>query len=236
MVFRLRTTNEITMQDLFNYFAKRCDSLSEKEVPASIIGRLKRLNRRDREALKSLLIEKGKQLETSGHTHVIEWLETCITLINRHAFHFNRVFFSPGDEIKNEIKQLLDHATETVDLCIFTITDNELARKIKACYKRGVKVRIITDDEKMEDNGSEIRKLAKAGIPVKTDHSHYHMHNKFGIIDKQIAITGSFNWTYTATKHNQENLVATTKYEIVKQYDEEFDRLWKELFELPKVK
>ncbi|HYQ58909.1 MAG TPA: phospholipase D-like domain-containing protein [Draconibacterium sp.] len=220
------------MQDLYNYFVKRCDSLVENEVPKSITGRLKKLNRREREQLKTMLIEKGKQFETSGHYNVISWLQNCITLINRHAFHFNRVFFSPGHEIKDEIKQLLNHANETVDLCIFTITDNELAKRIIACHKRGVKVRIITDDEKMEDNGSEITQLAQAGIPVKTDHSHYHMHNKFGIIDNKIAITGSFNWTYTATKHNQENLVATTKYEIVQQYNDEFKRLWKELFEL----
>ncbi len=219
------------MQDLYNYFAKRCDSLNEKHVPKSVIGRLKKINRYDREKLKGMLIEKAKQLENSGHKNVINWLETCIDLINQHAFHFNRVFFSPGNEIKNEIKLLLDRAEETVDLCIFTITDNELSRKIKACHKRGVKVRIITDDEKTEDSGSEILKLAKAGIPVKTDHSHYHMHNKFGIIDNQIAITGSFNWTYTATKHNQENLLATTKFEIVKQYQEEFERLWKTLFD-----
>jgi len=218
------------MQDLFNYFAKRSDSLNEKHVPKSVIGRLKKLNRNDREVLKDILIKKGKELENAGHKNVISWLEICINLINEHAFHFNRVFFSPGTEIKNEIKLLLDRAEETVDLCIFTITDNELAKSIKNCYKRGVKVRIITDDEKTEDSGSEILKLAQAGIPVKTDHSHYHMHNKFGIIDKQIAITGSFNWTYTATKHNQENLLATTKYEIVKQYNEEFERLWKELF------
>jgi phosphatidylserine/phosphatidylglycerophosphate/cardiolipin synthase-like enzyme len=62
------------------------------------------------------------------------------------------------------------------------------------------------------------------------------MHNKFGIIDNKIAITGSFNWTYSATKHNHENLVATTKFEIVKQYEEEFNRLWKQLFELQELK
>lgn len=220
------------MQDLYNYFAKRSDSLNEKHVPKSVIGRLKKLNRSDREALKNKLIEKGKMLENSGYKNVIDWLETCIALINQHAFHFNRVFFSPGNEIKNEIKLLLDHAEENVDLCIFTITDNELAQKIKDCHKRGVKVRVITDDEKMEDNGSEIFHLSKAGIHIKTDHSHYHMHNKFGIIDNKIAITGSFNWTYTATKHNQENLLATSKFEIVKQYHEEFERLWLELFDL----
>ena len=90
---------------------------------------------------------------------------------------------------------------------------------------------MITDDEKTTAKGSEIFKLEKAGIPIKTDHSHDHIHNKFGVLDTRIAITGSFNWTYTALKHNQENLLATSKFESVKQYKNEFDRLWKELFD-----
>lgn len=218
------------MQQIFNYFLNHKNALNKTNVPRSVIGQLKKLNRTKREHLKSFLIEKAKGLEDLGQSGAISWLETCIDIINENSFHFNRVFFSPGNEIKNEIKLLLEQAEESVDLCIFTITDNELAGKIKACKNRGVKVRIITDDEKVEDNGSEIYQLHNAGIPVKTDHSRYHMHNKFGIIDKQIAITGSFNWTYTATKHNQENLLATSKYEIVKQYNDEFERLWKELF------
>lgn len=218
------------MQKILNYFVNHKNSLNKKHVPKSVTGQIRKLDRNQREQLKSLMIEKAKGFEELSQSQSIDWLETCIQIINRHAFHFNRVFFSPGNEIKNEIRFLLDHAETGVDLCIFTITDNELAGKIKACYKRGVKVRIITDDEKTADNGSEIAKLARAGIEIKTDHSKYHMHNKFGIIDNKIAITGSFNWTYTATKHNQENLLATSKYEIVKQYKTEFERLWNELF------
>lgn len=219
------------MQDIFNYFLNHKSALNKKHVPGSVQVQIKKLDRQQRDQLKSMLIEKAKVLNDLGQSKAIEWLELCIEIINENAFHFNRVFFSPGNEIKNEIKFLLDHAQTSVDLCIFTITDNELAGKIKACKNRGVKVRIITDDEKVNDNGSEIHKLAKVGIPIKIDHSRYHMHNKFGIIDGRIAITGSFNWTYTATKHNQENLLATSKYEIVKQYNEEFERLWIELFD-----
>jgi phosphatidylserine/phosphatidylglycerophosphate/cardiolipin synthase-like enzyme len=219
------------MQEIFNYFVNQSDTLNKKHVPKSVLGTIKKLDRYKREKLKAQLIEKAKGLESLGQSKAIAWLETCIDIINENSFHFNRVFFSPGTEIKNEIKFLLDQAEESVKLCIFTITDNELAGKIKACKNRGVKVRIITDDEKTEDSGSEIQKLAQAGIPIKTDHSRYHMHNKFGIIDNRVAITGSFNWTYTATKHNQENLLATSKYEIVKQYNDEFERLWNELFD-----
>jgi phosphatidylserine/phosphatidylglycerophosphate/cardiolipin synthase-like enzyme len=84
----------------------------------------------------------------------------------------------------------------------------------------------------MYDHGSAIWDLKNAGIPVKTDHSRYHMHHKFGIIDSRIVFTGSFNWTYTASKHNQENLLITTNFDINKQYSEEFEQLWAEMFKL----
>jgi phosphatidylserine/phosphatidylglycerophosphate/cardiolipin synthase-like enzyme len=58
------------------------------------------------------------------------------------------------------------------------------------------------------------------------------MHHKFGIIDSRIVFTGSFNWTYTATKHNQENLLITTNVDIVGQYSEQFEELWKEMYKL----
>ncbi len=91
---------------------------------------------------------------------------------------------------------------------------------------------MITDDRKIFDRGSEIQNLRNKGIDIKIDHSEYHMHNKFGIIDDRIAFTGSFNWTYTAQKHNQENLLVTTNQSIVEQFKSEFDRLWQEMFKL----
>ncbi len=74
--------------------------------------------------------------------------------------------------------------------------------------------------------------MRQAGINVKIDHSQYHMHNKFGVIDNKIVFTGSFNWTYTASKHNQENLLVTTNSSIVQQFSEEFEKLWDVMYAL----
>ncbi len=107
-----------------------------------------------------------------------------------------------------------------------------MAKEIVNCYRRGLSVEIITDDQKIFDRGSEIQDLRGLGIDIKIDHSQYHMHNKFGIIDNRIVFTGSFNWTYTASKHNQENLLVTTNGSIVQQFADEFGKLWNEMYVL----
>lgn len=221
------------MDSIQHYFVHNFDRLEQLQVDLSIIQKINQLDRAQRGELRNQLFDRAKVLEEtkSGH-QIVVWLQACFKLIDKHSYRFNNVFFSPGYEIKDTIARLLREADSAVDLCVFTITDYELAKQINACMHRGVKVRIITDDEKTVARGSEIFQLQYAGIPIKTDHSRYHMHNKFGVIDKRVAITGSFNWTYTATKHNQENLLTTSNFDIVNQYQNEFNRLWDQMFYL----
>ena len=221
------------MHTIVRFFVQNFDNIRQVEVPVSIKKRINQLDRAERGELRNQLFERAKLLgQTKPTEQITDWLQGCFQVMDQFSFHYNRVFFSPGNGIKESIMKLLRDARSTVDLCVFTITDAELAHQILDCHRRKVRIRIITDDEKIMDDGSEIFRLQKNGIAIKTDHSHYHMHNKFGILDRRVAITGSFNWTYTATRHNQENMLATSKHEIVKQYQAEFDRLWDEMFVL----
>ena len=88
-------------------------------------------------------------------------------------------------------------AKKTIDLAIFSFTNNDLADALIAAHERGVKVRIITDDEAMKGKGADTQRMADAGIPCRTDsEEQYHMHNKFMVVDQTILLTGSFNWTF----------------------------------------
>lgn len=221
------------MDQLVRYLTDNFGKPFTNEMDFEIARLIKRLNREERGDLRYRLFNETRRLDASNSgQQALFWLQNCFELIDKYMFHLHKVFFSPGTDIIESISDLLGQANKSLDLCVFTITDDRLATDLLDCLERGIKVRIITDDEKMYDNGSAIQDLKNAGIPVKIDHSRYHMHHKFGIIDSRIIFTGSFNWTYSASSHNQENMLVTTNFEIVKQYVDQYELLWNEMFKL----
>jgi phosphatidylserine/phosphatidylglycerophosphate/cardiolipin synthase-like enzyme len=162
---------------------------------------------------------------------VTEWLEDVIKVLRPRPPKEPprpRVYFSPGDECLNAIRGLLDRAKKTVEICVFTITDDRITDTIFETAGRGVKVRIITDDDKSLDAGSDIFRLRSRGVPVRCDRSEYHMHHKFAIFDRQTVLTGSYNWTRGAADRNEENLVVLQDSRLAGEFHTEFERLWEE--------
>ncbi len=135
-------------------------------------------------------------------------------------------WFSPGRDCAGGIIEQLRLARKTIDICVFTIADDELTKHILEAHKRGVAVRVITDNDKMYDMGSDIEYLAKQGVSVKIDTTSYHMHHKFAIFDQKHLINGSFNWTRSASKYNQEDITLTDDPRFVTEFSKQFDKLW----------
>ncbi|MGB0583387.1 MAG: phospholipase D-like domain-containing protein, partial [Limisphaerales bacterium] len=138
-----------------------------------------------------------------------------------------KLFFSPGNKCLKAITGLLGLAKQRVDICVFTITDNRITDAILRAHQRGVKVRIISDNDKAHDAGSDISRLESEGLPLRTDKTPDHMHHKFALVDGNTAITGSYNWTRSAANDNFENVLVTDDTQIVKPYQREFERLWR---------
>ncbi|MCA9059029.1 MAG: DUF1669 domain-containing protein, partial [Planctomycetaceae bacterium] len=84
------------------------------------------------------------------------------------------------------------------------------------------------DNDKAFDPGSDLTRLRKAEIPVRTDETEYHMHHKFAVFDGRIAVSGSYNWTRSAADNNQENIVVTSQDAIVKRFTRQFTELWEQ--------
>jgi phosphatidylserine/phosphatidylglycerophosphate/cardiolipin synthase-like enzyme len=136
------------------------------------------------------------------------------------------VFFSPGDDCVNHIIDLINNASSHLDICVFTISDDRIARAIVEAMKNDVQIRIISDNDKLADTGSDISDLSRVGLMVKIDNTTNHMHHKFCIVDKKIVLTGSYNWTRSAALYNQENLLSTEDVSLVEKFTAEFEKLW----------
>jgi cardiolipin hydrolase len=128
---------------------------------------------------------------------------------------------------------MLDTAQQTMHGCVFTITNNALRDALVRAHDRGVQVKVISDDECMKQQGSDIYDMKAYGIPCESDTDpEAHMHNKFVVIDGQVLITGSFNWTVAAAGRNQENLIFLQDADLSQAYIQEFDRLWASFIEV----
>ena len=165
---------------------------------------------------------------------VLDWLEELMKLLQAQGAAETEILspeshFSPSEDCPQRIIQLV-HATRTdLDICVFTITDDRLAEAILQAHHRKVAIRIITDNEKAYDPGSDVERLQGAGIPLKVDQTPFHMHHKFALFDRQLLLTGSYNWTRGAARDNLENYIVTCERRLVEPFLEVFERLWREL-------
>jgi phosphatidylserine/phosphatidylglycerophosphate/cardiolipin synthase-like enzyme len=141
----------------------------------------------------------------------------------------DEAFFSPGDACLGRIVARFNGCRSTADVCVFTVTDDRISSAILAAHKRGVKVRMITDNDKAFDEGSDVRRFIDAGIPLLVDRTPNHMHHKFAIFDRARLLNGSYNWTRSAANLNQENLTDTGDPAMLAAFQREFDSLWERL-------
>lgn len=164
--------------------------------------------------------------------NLLDWLEEVNQALDDHGLATahdagrSEAYFSPRDHVAQRIAHALDAARESADLAVFTITDDRIAQPILAAHTRGVKLRILSDNDKANDLGSDIERFARAGIPVRIDRTPVHMHHKFAVFDGRLLLTGSYNWTRSANDENAENIVLTEDATLVKRFAVEFERLW----------
>jgi len=140
-------------------------------------------------------------------------------------------FVSPRVDhvIKRILLGLIDSARETMDIAIYSFTDDDLGRAVVQAHRRGVAVRVIMDTSQRKARGGEYERLVNAGIPVIVEEVSGLMHHKFMVIDGEVVVTGSYNWSRSADDRNFENAVVIRDPEVAEAFEAEFERLWKAL-------
>ncbi len=151
---------------------------------------------------------------------LLDWLEDTLKVVAPVAtpaispeVAATEVFFSPGESCWQQIAHRFSTSRRTADVCVFTITDDRITRTILDAHRRGLTIRILTDNDKAFDLGSDVPRLREAGIAVKVDETPFHMHHKFAIFDGVRLLNGSYNWTRSAaTKIKRTSSTPETPY------------------------
>lgn len=230
----LNEIKEPTMSSILHLIKQSFERLDltsgeKKDLKARILSEVDTMHKLN--VLRSKVFDLIKDESANAETiKLVNWIEDINKLLlpkkDGKSSAETRCYFSPGDDCENAIIQTLRSATKSVKICVFTISENEITDEIIRTHQKGVNVHVVTDNDKINDRGSDIRRIAEAGIIVKIDQSSSHMHHKFCIVDKRVLITGSYNWTKSAADRNQENLLITEDSKVVRSYQREFEKLW----------
>ncbi len=118
-----------------------------------------------------------------------------------------QVYFSPKGGCTEAIVKELSQAKTSVLVQAYSFTSAPIAKALLDTHKRGVKVQVVLDKSQRTEKYSSATFLTNQGIPVKIDAMHAIAHSKVMVIDGEIVITGSFNFTKAAEEKNAENLL-----------------------------
>jgi phosphatidylserine/phosphatidylglycerophosphate/cardiolipin synthase-like enzyme len=128
------------------------------------------------------------------------------------------IYFSPRGGCTEAIVNALGAAKQTVLVQAYSFTSKPIFAALLAAQKRGVEVQLVLDRSNLSLKSSEADAAVDAGIPVLIDSKHEIAHNKIKVIDGELVITGSFNFTHNEEANNAENLLLLRSKELAARY------------------
>ena len=146
------------------------------------------------------------------------------------------IYFSLCDDPETAIIENINKAEISIDIAMYAFTDKEISQAVVEAKERGVKIRIYLDRSQVEAKYSSSRLLVEKGLEVRVSSNNYIMHNKFAIIDGKLVITGSYDWTASASTRNDENLLVIDDEEIILRFQKQFENLWENKFSSERTK
>ena len=135
--------------------------------------------------------------------------------------------FSPDDGCEAMLASLIGQAEQSVHFLAFSFTSDRLADALIERITAGVEVSGVMDEAQARSNsGSEFNRLRAAGADVRLDGNPRNMHHKVLIIDRQIVMFGSYNFSFFAENRNDENLIILHHPPAAEQFMEEFEIIY----------
>jgi phosphatidylserine/phosphatidylglycerophosphate/cardiolipin synthase-like enzyme len=138
------------------------------------------------------------------------------------------VYFAPEDRAADRLVEVLSSAQANVRFLAFQFTSPRIADVLIDLAGRGVTVQGIVEARSAGSSYSEFERLRTGGVDVLPDGNPYIMHHKVFIVDSEVVVLGSYNFTVSADENNDENLLIIHDSEVAAAFLGEFGRVLQE--------
>jgi phosphatidylserine/phosphatidylglycerophosphate/cardiolipin synthase-like enzyme len=136
-------------------------------------------------------------------------------------------YFSPDDGTAKRLAELLSNAQESIHFLAFSFTSDPLANVILERAEAGVTVSGVFETSQATSNiGGDYQRMLEAGLDVHLDGNPRNMHHKLFILDEQIVVIGSYNFSSSAETRNDENTIILHDAQIAALFAPEFEKVY----------
>ena len=138
-----------------------------------------------------------------------------------------RVYYNHDVAANVEITNTIQDAEKFVYFAIYTFTREDIRDALLAAKYRGLEVRGIVDKKQsfgLDAQEKIIKELQAAGVDIVFNNHSYIMHLKTVVTDKGY-VTGSYNWTASATDSNDEIIEVGVDEDLRKQYQKTLEEI-----------
>jgi phosphatidylserine/phosphatidylglycerophosphate/cardiolipin synthase-like enzyme len=147
----------------------------------------------------------------------------------REAFELGastiEIYFAPEDGVERQIRAEIGEADDTIDFMAFSFTSKPIAEAMADRMKWGVTVRGLVETRGAGSRYCRDNFLAARGATIYLDDNPKTMHHKVIVVDGDTVITGSYNFSKSAEKSNDENVLIVHSADVAGSFTAEFERL-----------
>ncbi|MBP6961152.1 MAG: DUF1669 domain-containing protein [Thermotogae bacterium] len=138
------------------------------------------------------------------------------------------VYFSPEDQPFDALMSVLSSAKKEVLIGIYAFSDYRIAHFLKVLSAHGVEIYVFADRD--WNQGSPYSQSVEVDRYTLLRYDLLEkglMHQKFIVVDRSVALFGTYNFTASAETKNDEYLILSREAHVVDRYRERFFELWK---------
>lgn len=134
-------------------------------------------------------------------------------------------YFSTHDRPANYVTEALGKAQKSIHFMAFSFTHDGIGQIMLDKAKAGVDVGGVFEKSQSTGSHSEYTRMHQAKLPVYMDGNSRNMHHKVIIIDGEVVVCGSFNFSKSANESNDENMLIIHNKAVAAQFEAEYQKV-----------